>query len=41
MEKLNVLKKGRLLNGSGIFLAEDLLREDRKKRKVQVREMKN
>ena len=39
-EKLNVLKKGRLLSGSGIFLAEDLSREDRKKRKVQVREMK-
>ena len=30
----------RLLSGSGIFLAEDLSREDRKKRKVQVREMK-
>ena len=36
-EKLTVLKKGKLLSGSGLFISEDLLKEEREKRKVLVR----
>ena len=39
-EKLALLKKGKLLSGSGLFLAEDMSKEERKIRKIQVSEMK-
>ena len=39
-EKLTLLKKGKLLSGSGLFLAEDMSKEERKIRKIQVSEMK-
>ena len=39
-EKLTLLKKGKLLSGTGIFLADDLSKEERKRRKVLVSEMK-
>ena len=38
-EKLTVLKKGKLLSGSGLYISEDLSKEEREKRKVLVNEM--
>ena len=39
-EKLQLLKKARLLNGSGIYLMEDMSKEERKKRRILVNRMK-
>jgi predicted RNA-binding protein YlxR (DUF448 family) len=39
-EKLTVLKKGKLLSGSGLYISEDLSKEEREKRKVLVNEIK-
>ena len=39
-EKLHLLKKARLLNGSGIYLMEDMSIDERKKRRFLVNRMK-
>ena len=39
-EKLILMKKGKLLSGSGIFLADDLSKEERERRRILVSEMK-
>ena len=39
-EKLHLLKKARLLNGSGIYLMGDMSIDERKKRRILVNRMK-
>ena len=39
-EKVQLLKKARLLNGSGIYLMEDMSKEERKNRRILVNRIK-